>query len=72
MEFDLMLNLRNIMLFGTIVTATTCSPSLASRIVNPLIRLKGLVKRLHASLLTRFAAKRESGFWEIDMTKFEP
>ncbi len=72
MDSDLMLNLRNIALFGTIVTATTCSPSLSSRLLQTLAGFKARIKRIQALLRACFAEKTAAGFWEIDMTKFEP
>jgi hypothetical protein len=72
MDTDIIMNFRNVMLVGAILSTATCFPDLASSCVRPLLKLRSWFKRCRASLRVRLQEKRASGFWEIDMTKFEP
>lgn len=72
MDPDLSMNFRNMILVGTIVTTASFVPDLLSRILQPLLKIRCWLRGCHAFIRTRLLEKRESGFWEIDMTKFEP
>ena len=72
MDQDIIMNFRNMLLFGAIATTATCYPDLLSRFVKPLQKIRCWYLRCRESFRIRLLDRRENAFWEIDMTKFEP
>lgn len=72
MDMDLVMTFRNCILVGTVATTVSCVPDVASRITQPLLRIRCWIKGCRQFFRTRLLEKRTSAFWEIDMTKFEP
>ncbi len=68
-DFDLALALRNALLFQLLVIALV--PEHAITVVHR--HLHRVWRRIQAPLLEKIHTPRKgSGFWEIDLTKFEP
>ncbi len=71
MDTVMIMNFRNLLLLGVMLTTTACVPSSTRSARMHFRNLALRFKRWRASLRSRRPENRQS-FWEIDLTKLEP
>lgn len=72
MDLDVVLGFRNLLLCGAIVSSVSLAPDAAHRLSLRIRNLASSIPAWFRSLRDTLREKNRSGFWEIDMTKFEP
>jgi hypothetical protein len=72
MDTELLLNLRNLMLFSLVLSSGALFPEKSRNVSAILIEKWKQFKKQRLMRKNRKADKQRTSFWEIDMTKFEP